>query len=130
MNELNKVRSDMLAKVKQFAEVIEKCEQFTAAPGALDKLDLAGCDELERQLKMTMEAVDIRKVGKEVYADMQITFWMNKLYDLCLLLNIHAHYIPHTGCYKVHQVPNTLLPNPTQPTASYIILHSQHHRML
>jgi hypothetical protein len=93
LNELNKVRADMLAKVKQFAEVIEKCEQLTAAPGALDKLDLAGCEELERQLKVTMEAVDNRKVSPDydpaVY--MLLSSWRSYL-DISYLLRIPFIY--------------------------------------
>ena len=61
MNELNKVRADMVARAKKERETTDRLEQLQGVPAALDKLDLPQCEELERTLKLALEALEARK---------------------------------------------------------------------
>jgi len=61
MNELNKVRADMVARAKKERETTDRLEQLQGVPAALEKLDLPQCEELERTLKLALEALEARK---------------------------------------------------------------------
>ena len=64
-NELNKVRMDYNLKNKKHLEIIEKYEECMGVPLALEKLNLISCEDLEKKLKQTLEALETRKVSFE-----------------------------------------------------------------
>ena len=61
MNELNKVRAEMVARAKKERDTSDRLDQLQGVPTALDKLDLTQCEDLERALKHSLEALEARK---------------------------------------------------------------------